>query len=491
MATSGKTVRPAFFGTAALSVVNLLRYGLQLAVLPVLARLLEPQAFGVVALAMPFVLFANVLADGGMGTALVREQAPSRDLESTVFWLSAASGLGFALIAVLLARPLALIFDNALFAPIFMALSPIMLVGAALAAPNSRVIRARRFEVYAVGDMISGVLSAAVGIAAAFAGFGAWSLVFGQLSLWLAKAAWVGSVSGFRPRLVCRPSLARPLIVFGLHSVGANAADFASKNLAPVVIGALLGAVAVGHYAMAWQLIRIPDLVLSAPIALAVFTAVANAERPGPELVLQPLRLMFVALAPMFAGLALVSDLGVQLLFGEGWAETAPTIACLAPAGLLLCLYAVAGSGLLGAGRADRQFQLTLATGAATLAGVAVGSRFGLIGAACGVSVGCIAVAPWLLTIMSRQFGPLGGFLKGLIGPAAATLSMAAAVLLVRSLIHALPLVGQLAVAIATGAVAYALSAGLLFGRAFWADVTAMRKAGPVAAAVGEGGATP
>lgn len=476
--------RRVVLGTAALTVVSVLRYVLQLAILPVLARLLDPESFGVVALAIPFVLFANVLADGGMGTALVRQQNPTRELESTVFWLSCASGVVFTSLALIFAHPLSLAFGHTLFAPIFMALSPIMLIGAALAAPNSRIVRAQRFEMFAIGDVISALLSAGVGIGAAIAGFGAWSLVLGQLSLWLAKAAWVGAVSGFRPLLYCRPSLAKPLIRFGLHSVGANAADFASKNLAPLVIGSLLGAAAVGHYAMGWQLVRIPEIALSGPIALAVFTGVANAKTLDRDLVLRPLRLMFVALAPLFAGLALVADLAVPLLFGDQWHETAPTISALAPAGLLLCLYAVAGSGLLGAGRADRQFQLTLATGVAILLGVTVGSRFGIVGAAAGLSIGCVAVAPWLLIILGRQFRmPLGPLLGAFAGPLLATVAMSTAVLVVRTATATAPPLVQFVAAVATGVLVYGVAAAVLFRRLFLADLTAMRGVRPAAAA--------
>src|SRR3569833_180855 len=80
--------RRAFFGALALSGAQLVKLGWQFAVLPVLARILGPSAYGLVALAMPFILLANMVSDAGLGNALVRTHNPSRELESTVFWLS-------------------------------------------------------------------------------------------------------------------------------------------------------------------------------------------------------------------------------------------------------------------------------------------------------------------------------------------------------------------------------------------------------------------
>ena len=72
--------RKAFFGAMALSGAQAAKLGLQLAVIPVLARILGPSAYGLLALAMPFVLLANMVSDCGLGNALVRQPNPSRAL---------------------------------------------------------------------------------------------------------------------------------------------------------------------------------------------------------------------------------------------------------------------------------------------------------------------------------------------------------------------------------------------------------------------------
>ena len=85
--------RRVVLGTLALTVVNVLKLVMQIAVLPILARLLGPSAFGLVALAMPIILLANMVSDAGLGNALVRARDSSKDLESTIFWFSLAMSI--------------------------------------------------------------------------------------------------------------------------------------------------------------------------------------------------------------------------------------------------------------------------------------------------------------------------------------------------------------------------------------------------------------
>src|ERR1700674_4587796 len=138
----------AFFGTIALSVVNAVRLGLQLLVLPILARILGPDAFGLVGLAIPIVLLAAILCDGGMGNALVRHPSPSWQLESTVFWLSLGTGIALTILLGLVSVPIAAMFSQPSLAPVLAALSFILTLGGALVVPNARITRSRNFAIF-------------------------------------------------------------------------------------------------------------------------------------------------------------------------------------------------------------------------------------------------------------------------------------------------------------------------------------------------------
>jgi PST family polysaccharide transporter len=410
-----------------------------------------------------------------MGTALVRRADPSLEVESTVFWLSTGLGVALAAGLCLAANPLARAMHQPGLASILIPLSPILVLSSSLSVANARISRARHFGLFAVADLVSICLSSAAAIGAAMVGYGPWSLVIQQLVLWSAKAAWVLPASRFLPAWVCRPSLAMDLLAFGLNSVGANIADFLGRGAPALIIGGQIGVVAVGQYAMAYQLIRAPDLVLSGPLFLATFTAVASlaSSASGPlQLSMRTLRMMVSILAPLFVGLMLTSDLQVALFLGPKWWGAAPVLAALAPAGFFLCLYAVMGAVLMGLGRSDLQFRLALAGGCAMLTGVAIGAHFGLREASIGISLGSAAAAPFYVAVLASQLKARAGQVAStLLWPALATAAMTVAVRVIRPSIAVEPQWAQLATCVLVGAAVFCAVLGLGSGRQLREDL--------------------
>ncbi|HEX4191714.1 MAG TPA: oligosaccharide flippase family protein [Stellaceae bacterium] len=459
----------------ALTVVNVLKLGMQIAVLPVLARLLGPSAFGLVALAMPIILLANMVSDAGLGNALVRVRNSSRELESTIFWFSLAMSIGLALIIALLAWPISIFLSAPKLVPVMVALTVILPLGGSLSVSNALISRQGKFTLFAMGDVVSSLTSSAAAIAAALAGAGAWSLVIQQCVLWIVKVSWLLPVSGFRPSFVCKPRLAWPYLGFGLNAVGANLADFANKNLPTVVIGGLIGVAAAGHYSMGYQIVRVPELIISGPLYLTIFASVAqwgDDRRGTAPLALRGLRGIVTALAPLFCGLALVAHIAVQLLLGPGWAATAPILMLLAPAGFFLCVYGFIGAIFMGLGHSHYQFRLTVLSGCFLAAGTLLGARYGGEGVAAGFSIGAALVAPVYLVTLSRLLlTPIHAILHEVVSPLVATLAMAVAVIALTQRLPAWNPALQLSALALCGVITFTAVLGLIAGRQLWRDL--------------------
>jgi O-antigen/teichoic acid export membrane protein len=393
-------------GTVTMATVNAAKYGLQLAVLPVLARILDPTAFGLVALAVPFFLVTMMVSDLGLGNALVRAREPSPELESTVFWLSLSVSSSLAAIVALLAWPASYILSEPRLPPILLAFSLILPIGGALAVFNARIQRECRFDVFATGDVLASSLSSAAAIGAAVLGLGVWSLVVQQFVIWSVKGVWLVRHSNFWPQFYCAPKLAWPHLQFGLNAAGSNMVDLATKSVPPLIVGGLLGVVALGHYSMAYQIIRVPEIVISGPLYLSTFSIVARSgDNPGAvkSLVFKGLRGIVIVLAPLFCGIALVSDSVVQILFGPKWEETGSILVLLAPAGFFLCLYSFVNAVLMGLGHSNQKLRLIILAGCSIGIATLVGSHFGTFGVALGFSLGTGAVAPLYLLVLSRE----------------------------------------------------------------------------------------
>jgi polysaccharide transporter, PST family len=468
--------RRVVLGTLALTVVNVLKLGLQIAVLPIVARLLGPSAFGLVALAMPLILLANMISDAGLGNALVRERDSSRELESTIFWFSLGMATALAILVSLLAWPVSIFLVQPGLVPIIIVLTSILPIGGSLSVPNARISREGKFSLFAVGDAIASVTSSAAAIVAALAGAGAWSLVVQQCVLWVVKASWLLPVSGFRPLPVCKPSLAWPYLGFGLNAVGASLADFANKNLPTIVIGGLIGVAAAGHYSMAYQIVRVPELIISGPLYLSIFASVAQwgDNRVGTApLALKGLRGVVTVLAPLFCGLALVAQLAVALLLGPAWTATGPILVLLAPAGFLLCVYSFVGAILMGLGRSEYQFRLVVLSGCFLATGTIIGAHYGGEGVAAGFSIGAVLAIPAYLSVLSRQLLiSVRVIAREIAAPCAATLAMG---LVVAAVLQRMPPGWnpflQLSVAVVCGLLSFAFVLAAISGRRLREDL--------------------
>jgi O-antigen/teichoic acid export membrane protein len=448
-------------GALALTGASVVRLTLQFAMLPILARLVGPHEYGLVSLAMPFILLANVLSDGGMGYALGRQKDVSRSLEATVFWLTASIGVGLALLCCLAAFPMGWIMHQARLPWLIMALAPILLMNSLTAVSNGRIIREGRFAVFAGGDLISTAAGAATAFAAATHGCGAWSLVAQQLALWVCKLVWVTSRSGVRVRFHYRFEEAKGLLGFGVSTIGAILADFVSRNVDSLIVGGVLGAVSLGWYAMAYQIVRVPDMLISGPLYLYIFTAVSRTAHGGDKAAIQRLakaglRLGSAALAPLFCGLALVADLAVPLVLGDKWLGAITPLRWLTLAGLGFCLCSIMATTLMGLGRSALQLRMSLILASVTVVVVAAAVRFGLNPVAAALAIGMALVSLVYVHQLSgdlkmRRISLLSAFAPAALGCAA----MAAAVLLARRLTAGLPPIAEFVLMIAVGATAY------------------------------------
>jgi PST family polysaccharide transporter len=142
-----------------------------------LARLLEPDAFGVVAVASVFVAFMTVLVDQGFSQALVQRPSLDREHLDTAFWANLAASAVVVALVVGAAGPVADLFDEPDLAPILRALSLALVASALGGVPTALLRRRLAFASLALRGLLSVAAGGVAGVAAALAGFGAWSLV--------------------------------------------------------------------------------------------------------------------------------------------------------------------------------------------------------------------------------------------------------------------------------------------------------------------------
>ena len=461
----------------------LFRQGVQFGMSVVLARLLVPADFGLIALLTFFTALATVIVQGGLTTALVQRADTTIEEESAVFWLNLATSLVFGAGLLAGAGTLARFYEQPLLQPLMAVAAAQILLSALGAVQSALLARELRFiELTKVG-VFSSSLSGAAGVGAAFAGLGIWSLAIQML-----VAAGVGTaaswrVSAWRPIAHCRVGSLRRLFGFGSWLGLSSVLDVVYTQGFTLLLGKLYGLRELGLYNRAASTQQLPANILSvliARVALPLFatrTEDAAAVRRGMRLAIV---LAMLCNVPAMVGLSLVSHRVLFVLFGAQWVGAAPVLTILAMSGLLLPLHAINVQVTLAHGASGRFFRIEIAKKLVGIACIVVGSFYGVLGLAWSQVVASV-VAFALNAAPAAQLLNYGALrqLRDLAGLALPTAVMAATVVaLDRTVV--LPEMAMLAVQAGAGAAAYVAAGLLLRVTAFregWGIVDALIRA--------------
>lgn len=301
---------------------------------PIVARLVGPAEFGLVALAMTFVVLSIYLADAGMGQSLVRTPIAETDIWSTAFWTIAGFGVLLAIALLATAWPAAALFHQPRLFPIVAALAIVPLLVAALAAPTAEMQQRRRFRELALFDCIGAVAGVTTAIVLALRGFGAWALVAQQICFWTVKAVLISARTHFRPRFVWRRQGLGEHALFARDTVGSTLLYFLSRQIDPLVIGKVLGAAPLGLYAFAVRIMILPQQLVGTPLQNAIYVKMVELRDDRPALrrlflILTRMTAMFVF--PGVAVLAAASHAYFTFFLSEEWRGAATVFTWLAP----------------------------------------------------------------------------------------------------------------------------------------------------------------
>lgn len=431
MGLGGKTARGAAINIVAI----LARQGIQfLIVLPILARLLGPEAFGLIAMAMTLVAFLTLFNDVGLSTALVRADAPSDRLWSSAFWINAGMGVAMGAVALLSAPWLAAFYARPEVAPLAQAMAVVMVLHAMTLAPIAWLQREYRFTQIAMIDIASAIGSAAVAIAMGLAGFGVWALVGQQIAVPMIKLA--GALALSKAPLGAGFDWAgiRAILPFSLHLTGSSIVGYLNRQADNLLVGRYLGAEWLGFYGRAYQIKQLPVQTLSQGANFALYPAMASVKHDLPRLgrmYLRLLALIGLVTIPLMAGLASVAEPFVRVLLGPRWTEMAPTLAFLCLAGGVQAINGTAQVLWKALGEAHRLMQWALIRLGFFLPafafGVWMGSTAWLAGAYLAAQV--VLFLPYHAQVQRRLGQSLGDVLRVLAPATVASAVMVTAVI--------------------------------------------------------------
>ncbi len=408
---------------------------LNFVVFAILAHLLAPEDFGLIALAMVVIAFGEILAGQGLTEAIIQAAVVDQERLSTAFWINVGGGGLLFLLGFTGAPFFAEAFHEPGMPVVLRALSFLFLISGISGVHHSLLAKQMRFRSLAVLGVLTAGCGAVVGVALALAGFGVWSLVGQSLSASMVGTVMLWRLEPWRPGFVFSGEKAKGLLSFGWNVVAGRFAGFLNRRGDDLVIGAVLGSMVLGYYTVAYRVIlALTSMILGtvSSVAFPVFVRVRSEARDfAGAYALAVFTTSFVAF-PAFLVVGLYAREIVLLAFGGRWLPSVPVLQVLSIIGLFHGVAYPADAALLAQGKPSVVLKLKLVNAALNFLGFVIAVRWGIVAVAAAFVIRAAVMSPLQMVVLGRSAGlPALGYLRAAAIPFGGSLIMGSTMVLV------------------------------------------------------------
>jgi len=370
-------------GVTVLSQVSM--YGIQMIGTIVLARILTPDDFGLIAMVMAFSLLFQNFGMRGFTEATIQSDVINHKKISTLFWIHVALSVAIAILFMGLSPLIAWFYKDPRLVSIAIVV-PVSFVFNALATQHLALLsRNMQFYKIAANEIAATTIGVIVAITLAWQGGEYWALVARRVVpiMSIAAGAWI--LCRWLPGLPSLGTGVRPMLKFGINTYGNFAMNYLSRNLDKMLIGWRHGAQSLGQYERAYYLFVMPVNQLSYPLTNVAVAALSRL-RDDPEkyrnYYLKALSILAFIGMPLSAILTLIGKDFLLLLLGPQWNKAGEIFSVFGPSIGILLIYGTHGWLHLSLGKADRWFRWGIIELILVVISFLIGLPFGAIGVA-------------------------------------------------------------------------------------------------------------
>lgn len=452
--------RSATRGAAATLAGQWTRLAVQTASTMVLARLLTPDAYGLVGMVFVFVVLAMLLKDLGLNTATVQRRTITNEQVNTLFWLNFAFGVVIAGLFWVSAPAIAVFYGRPELTGIVIGLSFAVVFGSLASQPQALLSRRMDFTATAAIDVVAMVCGAVTAIVAALLGAGYWALVVLHVAQHLARAVLVWRRCGWCPSRPARCEDMRSLLSFGGYLSVTQFFSIMTQHVDNLLIGRYVGATQLGYYAKAYELVLLPLRQIQDPlvrVALPTLSRLQDDPDRYRRYYTTALSAVVLVSMPLLVLLIASAEEVVLLLLGSQWTGTVPLFRILALAGIAQVVSHTIGWLFVSLGRVRRQAIWSMATRPLFLVAFVAGLPWGAPGVAIGYTVVVyLLVVPFYLVATRGSPVNLRDVLQAVWHPVVISLGTYGVAVLTRDALESVPLLLRFAGTFGAGATFFA-----------------------------------
>ncbi len=390
-----KGIRWSLFGSITTTIIQFLQN-------LILARLLLPEHFGVMAMILVFIGFLFPLFDFGLSSAIIQSKDITTRQLSTLYWINILLGLTCFLLAWLTAPLATLYFEKSELTGLIRMVALIFLISPWGAQYAALLAKNLKFDLQNLITVISAIFSFILAIVLALNGFGLFTLIY----VYIANRIIETLLNIFYGRKYHIPKFdfdfneVKDLLRFGAYQTGTSVVNFLSANIDKLLIGKLLGPHALGLYTIAWNLIMMPLRKINPMVTKIAFPVFSKLQKKTGQVGYYyknaVLLLLFINF-PIFLFLVLNAQEFLHFLYGEKWLAASVPLSILAIVGLLKTFAHPGGSLILSKGRADIGFYWNVGWAIALFITISTGLYFNL-------SIEAVAIGQLLASVF---LGPI------------------------------------------------------------------------------------
>ncbi len=374
-------------------------------VLAVLANILEPSDFGLRGIILIMMGLLTLLADMGLGAAIVHEESVTREQFSTIFFLNVGGGILLAGMMYLGSGALAAFFQEERLGPILKVMSLAFVVcalGSMFAALLQKKLDFKtRFKIEIAEALTSGASS----IVLALMGYGIWSIVYGYILGAGLRVVLLWISADMRPGWQFNLASVRPLLKFGIFVLGEQIVSFTSQNVDNIIIGRFLGMEALGYYSLAYSLMLTPAWKISDSVTRVIFPAFSLIQNDNARIrdgYLRVIKFISLVTFPIMAGMFAVSHSLIASVYGAKWLPAAAVLEVFCIVGAIQSILSPASAVQYAKGRSDLSFKLNFIALVGNLVAFFVGVKYGLMGVTIAFTLWTAALSPVIQGVTNK-----------------------------------------------------------------------------------------
>lgn len=348
----------------------------------VLARILTPKDFGIVAVLTVFSSFFSLLANMGIGTAVIQNKELSENDNNSLFTFTLYLGILFMFLFVALSFPIALFYDNSVYKSLGAILSISLCFNILNTVPNAILLKQKRFLVVGIRTVVVTILSSAFTIVLAVIGLRYYSIVFHSVISSILLFAWNMFSVKLRVKSRVDWSSVKKIRNYASYQFLFNITNYFARNLDNLLIGKYLGDAPLGYYNKSYTLMLFPIQNLTHVITPVLHPILSDYQNDKEKIftqymkVVKVLSLLGVFVTP-FCFFA--ADELILLFFGDQWTQAIPAFRILSLSIYAQMLAASTGSIYQSLGKTKLMFYSGIATTTITVVGILSGILSGRV----------------------------------------------------------------------------------------------------------------